>query len=217
MASKYGGIPVNQETKSKYGGIPVSVGEPVGESIMESAAGEVRKIPGAKFVQELAAAANRGVANIADTLIVDPIQATQGMMGFEPMPDLVDMPFAKPFIEGGQMDDGLAKRVVRAGGEAMGPGGLVGGVTRAAAKALPEATGAMGAVVGSLRQMGAGSASTDVISSGLAGAGATAGEDAGGVGGSIVGGVLAPMAGMPAGAMAAMLAKKGLQSLNPLE
>lgn len=183
-------------------------------------------------VSEAASAVNRGIVNTVDFL-ASPVEYAIGAVKegtLNPQGDysirgaLKDTPLS---VEGGFMQDGLAKDVIRKGGEFIGPGAAAGAVLRTAAKALPTITAGESATTGVVRQAGSSTAAQDVAQSALAGAGSSAGGEAG----KAIGGETGRQVGEFAGALAAPLsvayagnvasktinsqAKKILQSSSP--
>ena len=149
-----------------------------------------------KAAQEFASAVNRGVINLVD-VPTHLVNAVGGLLGIESkIKPLGEQAILQPMIEGGQLDDGILKTAIRAGGEAIGPGAAAGGALRQIGKSLPQAGSMVGGLV---RNMGAGTVGTDIVVGGASGAGAGAGGElgesiggkTGGLVGSIIGGLAA--------------------------
>ncbi|MEX2962857.1 hypothetical protein [Microbulbifer sp. TYP-18] len=158
------------------------------------------------------AAVNRGATELADFLTTDQINAVSELAGSEfRVPSLTDALSAG--TAGNFMEEGLAKDVVRAGGE-FAPAAVSGGaLVRNAAQQLPAmASRSEGALSGALREAGKSGAAADAALGGLAGAGTelggAAGEAVGGETGRQVGEMLGALAlPVAAGASASRLAR----------
>ena len=138
---------------------------------------------------EGASAINRGVTQVAD-IIPNAALAAVGSETRNPITN-----FLSPATQGGQMQPGLARDVVRSAGEAVGPGAAIGGAVRAGVKSLPAFTQGESALVGTVRSLGAGTtAGGDIAASAASGAGSELGEEVGGTAGAVAGGALAPTA-----------------------
>ena len=92
--------------------------------------------------EEFAAAVNRGVINVAEFLTTDQINEIARLSGHEGqlVTPLSQTDFAKQFTEPQitqGMEEGLARDVVRTGGEFVGPGASTGAAFRTIAKAAP--------------------------------------------------------------------------------
>lgn len=161
--------------------------------------------------EEFAAAVNRGVLNVAEFLTTDQINEIARLSGHEGqlVTPLSQTDFAKQFTEPQitqGMEEGLARDVVRTGGEFVGPGGAAGMTTRAAARAIPM-----------LRPLAGGALQGDVALSAVSGAGSALGEEVGGETGALVGSILAPIAGQ--GGVSSLkrlvgMGAKGIRSLT---
>lgn len=150
---------------------------------------------------EAMAAANRSGTSIVDFAAQLPNAIAQ-LAGQEQIPSLTEA--ASAGTAGGFMEPGLARDVVRGGGELAAPGALAGAGFRAAAQQLPRFGRAGESVLsGTIRQLGQSTPTQDVAFSALSGGGAAlggaGGEAIGGEGGrqvgELVGGLLAPLAG----------------------
>lgn len=151
---------------------------------------------------EAMAAVNRGATGIADFAASLPNAVAQLSGRQEQIPSLTEA--ASPGTAGGFMEPGLARDVVRGGGELAAPGALAGAGFRAAAQQLPRFGRAGESVLsGTIRQLGQSTPTQDVAFSALSGGGAVLGG-AGGEAiagqegrqiGELAGGILAPLAG----------------------
>ena len=171
MASKFGGIAPPQETKQPF-------------------MNDVLAVAG-----EFSAAANRSMTDTVDFLITDTANAllSVGGSGYR-VPSLTES--LTPYgIQGGYMEEGLAREMVRGAGSiapiALGTGQVI----RQAAQKLPAFLPSESIAAGVTRQMGKVSPIDDIAFGALAGAGAAAGNEYGGEIGSMVGGIAAPIAG----------------------
>lgn len=172
--------------------------EQINEAILSTGPGRV--------ASEFAAAVNRGAVNLLDFFTTDQINNIMQIAGSEKrIPTFGDI--AEPATKGNFMEDGLAKRAVRAGGEFVAPAAATGQVIRAAATALPQAanltTGQR------VIQAAASPASKEIPSAVAAGVGSELGGEAGGeIGealgdretgekaGRLIGGIGMPVAGV---------------------
>ena len=147
-------------------------------------------------LSEFSAAALRAPAAFADSLTVDLANDIKQRMGFEP-----DIPTMKAVLgamggnkdlEGGFMEEGLAKDVVNTAGEmstlALGSGAAL----RNLASKAPAITGSSSTGQGVLKQLGSSTAAQDVGYTGLSAYGAELGEEVGGEEGKLIGSVLLP-------------------------
>ena len=184
-------------------------------------------------VAEAASAINRGAINTIDFL-ASPVEYAIGAVKegtLNPQGDysirgaLQNTPLS---VEGGFMDDGLAKDVIRKGGEFIAPGAAGGAILRTAGKTLPTlATAGESAMTGVMRQAGSSTAAQDITQSALAGVGAASGGAAGeAIGGEtgrqvgeVAGAFIAPLSAAYTGNVASKTinsqAKKILQSSSP--
>ncbi len=183
-------------------------------------------------IAEAASAINRGAVNTVDFL-ASPVEYAVGAIKegtLNPQGDysirgaLSKTPLS---VEGNFMQDGLAKDVIRKGGEFVGPGAAGGAILRTAVKALPAVTAGESVATGALRQAGSSTAAQDVAQSALAGVGAASGGAAGeAIGGEtgrqvgeFAGALLAPLSASYAGNVASKTgnaaARKILQSASP--
>lgn len=164
---------------------------------------QIRDIPGANEVLELVSGFNRGIAQIADTVGTDTVNAVLRLTGSQTqLPRLSE---EIPGIAGGYVEPGLTQQVLGAAGETAGAGLVGGQALRAATAGLPAATGTEGVITGALRQLGQARPAADVALGAAAGAGAEIGEEIGekfggettrgtaGDVGAVVGGILAPV------------------------
>lgn len=148
------------------------------------------------------AAVNRGAAGLVDFAAL-PFNAALELSGADTrIPSLTQA--AAPATTGNFMQDGLAKEIVRRGGEAIPASLAVGGMMRAAAApligqagsaaALPTLTAASeGTGAGALRQLGSSTVAQDIGFGALSGGGGAVGQEIGGDTGEIVGAIAAPL------------------------
>ncbi len=91
---------------------------------------------------ELAAGFNRGVGNVGDFFITDPINAASELMGSDTrIPSVSDAMGSMGMNEGNFMEPGIPRDLTRRAGEAGADALVAGGVIRRAAAAIPEVTG----------------------------------------------------------------------------
>ena len=141
---------------------------------------------------EAAAGVLRGGLTLAESLTIDPINAVLQLSGVESqIPKPSESEIGQAAVGGGFLDPGIARDVIRAGGELAAPGAAIGKLTRAVAGGIPAAQ-----TVGSgiAQQLAKGTTKADVALSGLAGAGGEAGQKAGGDVGQAIGSIAAPIA-----------------------
>ena len=144
-------------------------------------------------VSEFAAAANRGALKLAESLTIDPLNASAQLLGIEgriPKPS-EESEFVRAFTKGDFLEPGLAKTAIRAAGELAGPGAAIGTLTRGVAGAVPAAQTIKSGIA---QQLSKGSARLDIGLSGASGAGAEIGREHGGETGALAGAFLAPVA-----------------------
>ena len=169
-----------------------------------------QKIPGAPALSEFAAAANRSVFDVVDFLGPDSVNAVLSLAGSEKR-----MPTLRESLgsEGGFMEEGLPRDVVRAAGEvapvALGAGTAI----RQAASKLPAFTASEGVGAGVLRQAGQGTAAGDIATGSLAGAGQAIGQDVAGEEGAMAGGIILPVTASMAAQTAKSLTTQGAKAL----
>lgn len=145
-------------------------------------------------VLEGAAAVNRGVAGIADAVTTQPINAALELAGSDSRVSSINSMLA-PATTGNFLQDGLAKEIVRAGGEVVPQSLAIGAGLRGAANQLAPAmlSGSEGVAAGSLRQLGSSTAGQDAAFGALSGAGGAAGQELGGDAGALAGAIAAPL------------------------
>lgn len=145
---------------------------------------------------EAAAAANRGILNLVQTLGVDPVNAALQLAGVETqIPKLTELEIGgvevgKAVAGGGFLEPGLVRDVIQAGGELAAPGAAIGKFTRAVAGAVPAAQ-TIGSGIAS--QLAQGTTRADVALSALSGAGSEIGEEVGGAPGAAIGAIALPV------------------------
>lgn len=174
----------------------------------------------ADVANEAMSAVNRGGINAIDMLGF-PIRETAnaamriGGVGYQ-IPTLrAGLADTRATVEGGQMADGLPKRIVRAAGELALPSGAIGGGVRQVAQTVtPQLTAAnANAVLPNIgRQLSQGTAAADVGYGAASGAGAEIGREVGGDRGAMIGGLVAPLAIAGSTAGARVLADKAQQA-----
>ncbi len=150
------------------------------------------------FMAELAAGANRSVAEFVDFLGPDTANAILSLAGSETrVPTLVE---SIPGIKGGFMEEGLGRDITRAAGEVVPSALAVGGAIRTAAQQLPAAAARTGLIGGAresgeiaLKEAAKSTAAADVGLGLVSAAGSEVGEEVGGETGALVGSILAPI------------------------
>lgn len=197
-AIKYGlsDDPTPQDTEN----VPTGVLDRMNSAIQSNPVGRV--------VSEGAAAFNRGVTNIADFFTVDQINNIAQLAGQgRPVPTITES--LSSGTQGGFMEPGLGRDVVRSAGEVVPSAVGVGGAMRGAAQNLsPVLSGTESLGRGVVRQMGSTRAGQDVV----AGAAAGAGAEVGGEIGKALGGETGEQVGQFAGAIVAPLSSAALGS-----
>lgn len=155
----------------------------------------------ADVANEAMSAVNRGGINAIDILgwpIREPINAALRIADSDyQIPTLrSSLANTRATVEGGQMQDGLAKDVIRTAGEFALPSGLIGGGVRKVAQSVtPQMTAAnANAVLPNIgRQLSQGSVKADIGYGAASGAGSATGQEIGGDTGALVGGLVAPL------------------------
>lgn len=186
------------------------------EQAMQPVTQESLAKPSDALVAEFAAAVNRGATGVADFVASLPNALLQLSGREEQIPSATEA--LAPATAGGFMEPGLARDVVRGGGELAAPGALGGQAFRAAAQQLPRFGRAGESVLsGTVRQLGQSTPTQDVAFSALSGGGAVlggaggeavAGEEGRRVG-ELAGGILAPLGGGVAAQQAARTRPRG--------
>lgn len=163
----------------------------------------LRNIPGFSEIAEFAASVNRPVLETLDFLGPDTINAILSLSGTDTrVPTLTE---SIPGTQGGFIEPGLTRDVIRAAGETVPLAAGGGALLRGFASRLPSqaiASESIGA--GALRQAAGTTASQDVALGAASGAGAAAGREFGGDTGELAGSIAAPI--LP------VLAKQGLSA-----
>ena len=142
-------------------------------------------------VSEFAAAVNRGALQFAESLTIDPLNASAQLLGIEsriPKPSQTES--VQMFTGGNFLEPGFARDVIRSSGEIVGPGGAVGALSRGVAGAVPAAQTIKSGIA---QQLAKGSAVADVGLTAASGAGAQIGQEVEGDTGALVGSFLAPI------------------------
>lgn len=216
------------QQRPQDGGFDLSSAQPVGQQEQP----QQQPNYGASAVPlEFMAAFNRGATRLADFLTTDQINAVSEILGSEfRVPSITET--LSPGTQGGFMDDGLARDVVRTGGEMVAPGAVAGRALRDTSRVVSEVPTAMrgardaagrqvqnlpqlgrgseSTARGTLRQMGATTAGQDVRMA----AGAGAGMELGGAAGEEMGGETGRQVGEMAGAMGVPAGLSGARSLT---
>lgn len=156
----------------------------------------------ADVANEAMSAVNRGGINAVDMLswpIREPINAALRIADVNyQLPTLRNsLADTRATVEGGQMQEGLAKDIIRTGGELALPSGLIGGgIRKVAQNVTPRLTAenANMALPNIGRQIAQGSAAADVGYGAASGAGSAVGQEVGGNTGALIGGLAAPLA-----------------------
>lgn len=151
---------------------------------------------------EAMAAINRGAVNTVDVLgmpIREPVNALLSATGSDyRIPTLRQSLSETPAsVEGNYMQDGLGKRIVRAGGEMALPSAATGGAIRQTAAALSPAMTAANAnlaLPNIARQFAQGATTADLGYGAASGVGSELGREVGGDRGAMIGAVAAPFA-----------------------
>lgn len=153
-------------------------------------------------VNEGMSALNRGGVGIVDALgsvIREPINAALYAADADyRIPTLRQSLANTPAsVEGGQMADGLPKRVVRAAGELAPQSVAIGSAIRNVASAIPQtAQNSQNILPNIAAQMQGTTAGADAAYGALSGAGSEVGRELGGERGALIGSVAAPLASM---------------------
>ena len=141
---------------------------------------------------EAGSAVTRGLTDVGEFFTTKPIRAVQQLAGVpaeERLPLIEQTEIGQDLTTGQFMEEGLARDVVRAGGELAAPGAVGGQMLRTAAKAIPVAqTTAQGVI----KSLGGSTVGQDIVGGALSGAGGEIGEEFGGETGKLVGSFLAP-------------------------
>ena len=174
----------------------------------------------ADVANEAISAVNRGGINVVDALgwpIREPINAALRLGEVDYQIPTLRSSLADTIatVEGGQMADGLPRRIVRAAGELALPSGAIGGAVRKMAQAItPQITAVnANAVLPNVgRQLAQGTAAADIGYGAASGVGAELGREVGGDTGALIGGLAAPLAIAGGVAGAKSIADKAQQS-----
>jgi len=115
------------------------------------------------------------------------------------------------------MQPGLARDIVRTGGELIAPGAVAGQALRTAARAVPAVqAGAQTLGQRVTQQLGVSTPTQDVVLSALSGAGAEVGKETQVPGGELIGAFAAPIAGVGAQAALTKLISAGRSGIQAL-
>jgi len=177
--------------KTSYFDPDAYLGNAGSKSFMQKAGDAFLSNPVGAAAAEGAAAVNRGATQLADFLTTDQVNNVSQIMGSDyRMPSITET--LSPATQGGFMEPGLPREIVRTAGEVV-PGSIaMGGALRSAAQQLPAAAQGIGATL--LRGAGTGTATADAGYGALSGVGTEVGREAGGDQGALVGSVVAPLA-----------------------
>lgn len=150
------------------------------------------KIPGAPELSEFAAGVNRSVLGAIDLLGTDTINAILSVSGSEKrLPSLVE---TVPGAQGGFVEEGLKRDIIRAAGETVPAAASIGSLLKTFAQRLPAIAPALESTsAGLLRQAGQTTVASEVGLGITAGAGQAFGKEIGGEEGALIGSVLAPL------------------------
>jgi len=150
-------------------------------------------------IAELAAAVNRGTMSMADFLSTDIVNAALQTAGVDARVPSIKETIGGEGIEGGFMEEGLPRRIVRTAGEFAAPVAATGQGIRALAQTAPK----IGATLTQKVAQAASTApSTELAGAALAGAGSEVGADVGGEIGAAVAGEEGRAAGERRGRLA---------------
>jgi len=164
------------------------------------------------WIIEGAAAMNRPVAEFLDFLGPDTANAVLSLAGSETrVPTLMDN---IPGIQGGFMDDGLAKDVVRAAGETATIAGTGGAGLTKYASTLPQQGANLAQNV--IKSVAATTPTAEAAFGAVSGAGGEIGENAGGEIGKLVGQIISPLAA--SGSLSALkgIISRGVDGISEL-
>lgn len=163
----------------------------------------LRNIPGFSEIAEFASSVNRPVLETLDFLGPDTVNAILGLAGTDVrVPTLAG---SIPGTEGGFIEPGLTRDVIRAAGETSTLAAGGGALLRGLASRLPSVAAAGESIgAGTLRQVAGTTATEDVALGLVSGAGGAIGKEFGGDTGELAGSIAAPI--LP------VIAKQGLSS-----
>ena len=172
-------------------------------------------------IAELAAGANRSVAEFIDFLGPDTANAILSLAGSETrVPTLAE---SIPGIKGGFMEEGLGRDIVSAVGETVPAALGVGGAIRTAAQQLPAAAARTGILGGAresgeiaLKEAARSTAAADIGLGAVSAAGSEAGREVGGDTGALIGSILAPIGVTTATQGLKSIFGKGAESVKAL-
>lgn len=201
MPSKFGGIAVEEQpSESKFGGISVQ------EEVQHKEEGGWSD-KAFNVLSEFAAAINRPVAGLVDFLGTDTVNALLKTAGVdERVPSLSE---SIPGIQGGFMEPGMGRDIVRGAGEMTTMAALPQMALKKGAAMLPEVVAGTESIgAGVLRQVG----QQSVPSAAGVGAVVGAGAEAGGEVGELVGGEEGRVVGEVIGGIAAPLSVQAIKS-----
>lgn len=178
--------------------------------IVEQPENEEGLIP--RWVVEGAAAMNRPVVEFLDFLGPKTANSILSLSGSETrVPELMDN---IPGIQGNFMDDGLAKDVVRAAGEAATIAGTGGAGLTKYASTLPQQGANLAQNV--IKSVASTAPTTEAALGAASGAGGQVGKDAGGDIGELVGQIISPMAASGGYSALRGILSRGANGINEL-
>jgi hypothetical protein len=166
------------------------------EGILTALNNAAKSNPLLQGLAEFQGGINRGAAGLIDFFTTDQINSILEISGSEKrVPTLRKTLGGSPEMEGGFMQEGLAKDVVGAAGQIIPTTLAAGGIARTAARSLPAISQGESALVGATRELGKVTPLQDVTLGAVSGAGGAVGEDVGGETGKLVGSIVAPVGG----------------------
>lgn len=190
-------IGIAQDTQAKEQEIKNVIKED--KSLLQELDLAARNNPIIQGMAEFQSGINRGALGLIDFFTTDQLNSILEISGSEKrVPTLRSLAGGTPEVEGGFMEEGLAKDIVGTSGE-FAPAALsVGSASRYAASSLPRMAQGESAAVGTVRELGRATPTMDVATAGMSAAGGEFGEEVGGDAGKVVGGFAAPMVGVTA-------------------
>lgn len=198
-----------------------------GTGIIQDLISGFNQLPGVPELEEIAAGANRSVADIVDFLGTDTVNAILNLTGSDKR--LPSVRESIPGIEGGFVEPGLKQQTLAAAGEVIPAAVGIGSLLRTLGQKLPAlVSGGEGVGAGLLRQAAQTAPAADIPLGAAAGAGQVLGGEAGEAiagetgrqVGETLGGVVAPLAIIPLAAAkssASKLLKQAAPSVDELK
>lgn len=164
------------------------------EGLLSAIDNAARNNPILQGLAEFQGGVNTGVLGLVDFLTTDQINSVLEISGSDKRVPSIQSQFeGAPEVEGGFMDDGLAKDVVRGAGQVAPLALSTGAAFRGAASSLPKVSAGESAFTGMAREMGKVTPLQDVVFGGASGAGGEVGQELGGDVGRTVGSLVAPI------------------------